>query len=164
MNAPTDRVARIQEAWRRERPDVDVAPQGIIGRLHRLATHLDDELDTVYARHGLGFGEFDVLATLRRAGAPYERAPGEIAQHTMVTTGAVTKRLDRLVAAGLVERRPAEGDGRRRVVALTPAGLRVIDTAFTEHMANERRLVDQLSPTDQAALEGILRRWLAAYE
>jgi DNA-binding MarR family transcriptional regulator len=164
MNAPQDRVARIQEAWRRERPDVDVAPQGIIGRLHRLATHLDDELDTVYSRHGLGFGEFDVLATLRRAGAPYERAPGEIAQHTMVTTGAVTKRLDRLVAAGLVERRPAEGDGRRRVVALTTEGLRVIDTTFTEHMANERRLVDQLSATDQAALEGILRRWLAAYE
>ncbi|WP_418275860.1 MarR family winged helix-turn-helix transcriptional regulator [Isoptericola jiangsuensis] len=164
MSETLDRVARIQDAWRRERPDVDVAPQGIIGRLHRLAAHLDDELDTVYGRHGLGFGEFDVLATLRRAGAPYERAPGEIAQHTMVTTGAVTKRLDRLVAAGLVERRPAEGDGRRRVVALTREGLRVIDAAFTEHMTNERRLVDQLAPADQAALERILRRWLAAYE
>ncbi|PFG44425.1 DNA-binding MarR family transcriptional regulator [Isoptericola jiangsuensis] len=163
MDEP-DHVARIQDAWRRERPDLDVAPQGIIGRLHRLAAHLDDELAVVYARHGLGFGEFDVLATLRRAGAPYERAPGEIAQHTMVTTGAVTKRLDRLVAAGLVERRRAEDDGRRRVVALTPEGLRVIDTAFTEHMANERRLVDQLSGADQAALADILRRWLTAYE
>lgn len=164
MDETTDRVARIQDAWRRERPDVDVAPQGIIGRLHRLATHLDDELDTVYARHGLGFGEFDVLATLRRAGAPYERAPGEIAEHTMVTTGAVTKRLDRLVAAGLVVRRPAEGDGRRRVVALTAEGLRVIDTAFTEHMANERRLVDRLPAADRAVLEQVLRRWLATFE
>lgn len=164
MNAPADHVDRIQEAWHRERPDLDVAPQGILGRLRRLSTHLTDELLTVYARHGLSDGEFDVLATLRRAGAPYERAPGDIARHTMVTTGAVTKRLDRLVAAGLVERRRAEHDGRRRVVALTADGLRRIDTAFAEHMANERRLVDQLSPEDQAALETILRRWLAAYE
>jgi DNA-binding MarR family transcriptional regulator len=164
MNAPADHVDRIQDAWHRERPDLDVAPQGILGRLRRLSAHLTDELLTVYARHGLSDGEFDVLATLRRAGAPYERAPGDIARHTMVTTGAVTKRLDRLVAAGLVERRPAESDGRRRVVALTPEGLRRIDAAFAEHMANERRLVDQLAPEDQAALEAILRRWLAAYE
>ena len=164
MAEPSDRVARIQAEWRRERPDVDVAPQGIIGRLHRLAGRLTAELVAVYERHGLGEGEFDVLAALRRAGAPYERAPVDLARHTMVTTGAMTKRVDRLVAAGLVERRPAEGDGRRRIVALTPAGLAVIDAAFAEHMQNERRLVDQLSPDDQAALEPILTRWLQAYE
>jgi DNA-binding MarR family transcriptional regulator len=157
-------VAKIQEAWRRERPDLDVAPQGVVGRLHRLAAHLTGELVPLYARHGLGEGEFDVLAALRRAGAPYERAPGELAEHTMVTTGAMTKRIDRLAAAGLVERRPAEGDGRRRIVALTPEGVRVIDTAFTEHMANERRLVEQLSAEDRAALEAILTRWLRFYE
>jgi len=164
MAEPSDRVARIQAEWRRERPDVDVAPQGIIGRLHRLAGRLTAELVAVYERHGLGEGEFDVLAALRRAGAPYERAPVDLARHTMVTTGAMTKRVDRLVAAGLVERRPAEGDGRRRIVALTPEGLAVIDAAFAEHMQNERRLVDQLSPDDQAALEPILTRWLQAYE
>ncbi|MGA1835821.1 MarR family transcriptional regulator [Herbiconiux sp. 11R-BC] len=159
-----DRVARIQEEWRRERPELDVSPQGVIGRLHRLAGHLTGELTEVYARHGLGEGEFDVLATLRRSGPPYERAPGELAEHTMVTTGAVTKRLDRLVQAGLVTRRPAGGDGRRRVVALTPKGVQLIDAAFAEHMANERRLVEQLSAADRAALERILTGWLAAFE
>jgi DNA-binding MarR family transcriptional regulator len=159
-----DRVARIQAEWRRERPDVDVVPQGVIGRLHRLAAHLTHELVAVYSRHGLGEGEFDVLAALRRSGTPFERAPGELAAHTMVTTGAMTKRLDRLVEAGLVERRMAEGDARRRIVALTPGGLAVIDAAFTDHMANERRLLDQLAPGDRAALEGILTRWLGAYE
>ena len=97
-----DRVSRIQEEWRRERPEIDVGPQGIIGRLHRLAAYLTAELTVVYERHGLGEGEFDVLASLRRAGAPFEHAPGKLAQHTMVTTGAMTKRLDRLCEAGLV--------------------------------------------------------------
>ena len=160
----TDRVASIQAEWATARPDLDVSPQGVIGRLHRLAGYLTGELVVVYERHGLGEGEFDVLATLRRAGAPYERAPGELAEHTMVTTGAMTKRLDRLVAGGLVERRIADGDGRRRIVALTPAGLSIIDAAFTEHMANERRLVDQLSASDREALEAVLQRWLAVYE
>jgi len=164
MPEQPDHVARIQAEWARERPDLDVSPQGVIGRLHRLAGHLTEQLCVVYRRYGLGEGEFDVLATLRRAGPPFERAPGELARFTMVTTGAMTKRVDRLVAAGLVERRPAEGDGRRRIVALTPEGLAVIDAAFAEHMQNERRLVDQLSPDDQAALEPILTRWLQAYE
>lgn len=159
-----DHVARIQSEWARERPDLDVSPQGLIGRLHRLAGHLTEELVAVYARHGLGEGEFDVLATLRRAGTPYERAPGELAEHTMVTTGAMTKRIDRLASAGLVERRAAVGDGRRRIVALTPLGLRTIDAAFTDHMANEHRLVAALSPADRAALEPILTRWLEHYE
>lgn len=159
---PADRVSRIQSEWRRERPDVDVQPQGIIGRVHRLAHRLTAELTVVYERHGLGEGEFDVLAALRRAGHPFERAPGELADHTMVTTGAMTKRIDRLVARGLVERREVEQDGRRRIVALTSAGRVLIDEAFTEHMANERRLVDELDADDQATLKAILIRWLAA--
>ncbi len=159
-----DHVARIQEEWRRERPDLDVAPQGVIGRLHRVAARLTDELTAVYAEHGLGEGDFDVLATLRRAGAPYERTPGELAEHTMITTGGMTKRLDRLERAGLVARRAAEGDGRGRVVALTPAGRGVIDAAFADHMANEARLVAELAPADAAALERILTAWLARLE
>jgi DNA-binding MarR family transcriptional regulator len=159
-----DRVARIQEAWARERPDLDVTPQGVIGRLHRLAAYLTEELCVVYRRHGLGEGEFDVLATLRRAGEPFERAPGELARHTMVTTGAITKRIDRLERDGLVTRRASAEDGRGRVVALTPAGRRVIDEAFTDHMANERRLLDALDPADAAQLQTILRAWLARVE
>lgn len=162
--AGVDHVARIQQEWARERPDVDVRPQGVIGRLHRIAAHLTEELCVVYRKHGLNEGEFDVLATLRRAGPPYERAPGELAQFTMVTTGAMTKRLDRLERDGLVTRRRSTRDGRGRVVALTPAGKRLIDRAFTDHMRNERRLLDQLTPAAASQLESLLTAWLARIE
>lgn len=164
MTESLDRVARIQREWARERPDVDVRPQGVIGRLHRLGAYLTEELCVVYRRYGLGEGDFDVLAALRRAGAPFERAPGELAEHTMVTTGAMTKRVDRLERSGLVSRRASESDGRGRVVALTPEGLALIDRAFTEHMANERRLLDALTEEEVAQLESMLTRWLALAE
>jgi DNA-binding MarR family transcriptional regulator len=162
MEENPDRVAEIQAAWARERPDLDVGPQGVIGRLHRLAAYLTAELETVYRRHGLSEGEFDLLAALRRAGEPFERAPGELARHTMVTTGAISKRLDRLERDGLVARRSDDRDGRGRVVGLTAAGRRVIDDAFTEHMANEHRLLEALPPGDAATLERILTGWLRA--
>ena len=97
-----DHVGRIMAQWAVERPDLDVSPQGIIGRLHRLAVQLDEELRPVFAAAGLSDGDFDVMAALRRSGAPYELSPGQIADTTMVTSGAVTKRLDRLEGAGLV--------------------------------------------------------------
>ncbi|WP_202865752.1 MarR family winged helix-turn-helix transcriptional regulator [Kribbella turkmenica] len=159
-----DHVARIQAEWRIERPDVDTGPQGVIGRLHRIANRMTGELTTLYAKYGLTEGEFDVLAALRRAGAPYERAPGEIALHTMVTTGAVTKRVDRLEQAGLVQRRRSDADGRGRAVRLTPAGRRLFDQAFTAHMANERRLLEALAPDEAAQLERLLTTWLAVLE
>jgi DNA-binding MarR family transcriptional regulator len=160
----SDRVAQIQEQWRRERPDLDVSPQGVIGRLHRVADRLREELVVVYQQYGLGEGEFDVLAALRREGPPYELAPGEIARHTMVTTGAVSKRLDRLESAGLVHRRDSESDARGRVVGLTDAGVRTIDAAFTGHMHNEQRLVASISPEDRQRLETILTVWLSQLE
>ncbi|MFE3907128.1 MarR family winged helix-turn-helix transcriptional regulator [Streptomyces sp. NPDC059153] len=161
---PLDHIARIQAEWARERPDVDVSPQGVIGRLHRLAGMLTEQLCVVYRRFGLSEGEFDVLAALRRAGEPYERAPGELAVRTMVTTGAMTKRIDRLERDGLVTRRRSAGDGRGRVVALTHAGRELIDQAFTEHMRNERRLLDALSPQEAAQLEALLTGWLGRVE
>lgn len=163
MTTYDDHVATIQQAWARERPDLDVSPQGVIGRLHRLAAVLREELVAVYQEFGLGEGDFDVLATLRRAGAPYERAPGELAEHTMVTTGAMTKRVDRLAEAGLVTRRRSDLDGRGRVVALTPEGLDLIDRAMTAHMANEHRLLEPLTAADRRQLEALLVRWLGAY-
>jgi DNA-binding MarR family transcriptional regulator len=159
-----DHVARIQAEWARERPDLDVSPQGVIGRLHRLAGHLTEQLCVVYRRYGLSEGEFDVLAALRRAGPPFERAPGELAQFTMVTTGAMTKRIDRLERDGLVTRRRSAEDGRGRVVALTNAGRELIDRAFTEHMANERRLLADLTDDQAAELEKLLTAWLAQVE
>ncbi|WP_374191788.1 MarR family winged helix-turn-helix transcriptional regulator [Cellulomonas sp. zg-ZUI22] len=162
-NAP-DRLDLIAQAWHRERPDLDLQPQQVIGRLHRVARHLTEELVTVYERHGLTEGEFDVLATLRRAGAPYERSPGDLALHTLVTSGGMTKRIDRLEQAGLVTRRVSDSDARARVVALTARGREVIDAAFADHMANERRLVDVLTPAEAHGLEDALRTWLAALE
>ncbi|MGN8246228.1 MarR family winged helix-turn-helix transcriptional regulator [Cellulomonas soli] len=164
MTVPHDRLDRIQQAWARERPDLDVSPQGVIGRLHRVGLHLTDELVAVYRKHGLGEGDFDVLATLRRAGAPYERTPSDLAENTLVTSGAMTKRVDRLERAGLVSRRPSERDGRGRVVALTAEGQRVFDAAFTEHIANEHRLVAALSPAEATQLAELLRRWLVSFE
>jgi DNA-binding MarR family transcriptional regulator len=164
MTGPEDRVAYIQEAWRRERPDVDVAPQAVIGRLHRLASCLTDQLVSVYREHGLSEGEFDVLATLRRAGAPFERSAGDLADWTMITSGGMTKRLDRLESSGLITRRRGDSDARGRIIALTERGRAVIDAAFTEHMANERRLLDMVPERDQAALERILTAWLSCFE
>ncbi|WP_331763915.1 MarR family transcriptional regulator [Streptomyces anthocyanicus] len=161
---PLDRVARIQADWRRERPDIDITPQGVIGRLHRLADRLTEDLCLVYSRYGLTEGEFDVLCALRRAGEPYERAPGALAAHTMVTTGAMTKRIDRLERAGLVTRRRAHDDQRGRIVALTRPGQDLVDQAFTDHMRNERRLVDLLTPAEAEALEGLLTAWLSRLE
>ncbi|HEY0497740.1 MAG TPA: MarR family transcriptional regulator [Kutzneria sp.] len=161
---PLDHVGRIQAEWHRERPDLDVSPQGVIGRLHRVGVLLSDQLNAVYQRFGLSEGEFDVLAALRRAGEPFERAPGELAAFTMVTTGAMTKRLDRLEAAGLLTRRPSAADGRGRVVALTPAGRALVDEAFAAHMRNEHRLLAELSPAEAAQLEELLTTWLARLE
>ena len=164
MGDMADHVDLVQQQWARERPDLDVSPIGVIGRLHRLAGHLTEQLCVVYRRHGLGEGEFDVLATLRRSGAPYEYAPGALAASTMVTTGAMTKRLDRLERDGLVTRRPSASDGRGRVVALTDAGRTVIDAAFADHMRNERRLLAELAPADAAALQALLTGWLSRFE
>lgn len=164
MSSPDDHVARIQAEWARERPDLDVSPQGVIGRLHRLANVLTEELCVVYRRFGLSEGEFDLLAALRRAGAPFERAPSELAQFTMVTTGAITKRIDRLEQAGLVSRTASAEDGRGRVVGLTTSGKKLIDQAFAAHMENERRLLDAISPSQAAQLEPLLAAWLATFE
>ncbi len=164
MAEMTDHVARIQQAWAVERPDLDVSPQGVIGRLHRLGNFLTEELVALYRDFGLGEGDFDVLATLRRSGPPFELAPGELADHTMVTTGAMTKRIDRLVEAGLVTRRRSEADGRARVVALTDAGRELIDRAFTAHVDNEQRLIEPLSAAEREQLQTLLIKWLAEYE
>jgi DNA-binding MarR family transcriptional regulator len=155
-----DRSERIQAEWQRERPDLDVSTQSLIGRLHRLALALTAELTPVFDQHGLGEGDFDVLAALRRAGDPYERTPTELARTTMITSGATTKRIDRLEAAGLVVRRRRDDDGRGRVVALTAEGLERIDAAFTDHIANEHRLVADLSSDEREHLAALLRTWL----
>jgi DNA-binding MarR family transcriptional regulator len=154
-----DHVGRIMQQWREQRPDLDVSPQGVIGRLHRVAARLTEELVAVYAEYGLGEGEFDILATLRRSGRAQELTPGDLAASTMVTSGAATKRVDRLVGRGLVTRRVSKVDTRRRVVTLTEEGRALIDRAFEAHIANEHRLIAPLSQTDRTRLATLLEEW-----
>jgi DNA-binding MarR family transcriptional regulator len=154
-----DHVSQIMSQWGAERPDLDVSPIGLIGRLHRLAVALDLELRPVFARAGLKDGEFDVLATLRRSGVPYELTPGGLAEAMMVTSGAVTKRLDRLEKAGLIVRRVDPGDARGRRVELTPEGRRLVDEVVDAHVANEHRLVAGLTAEQRETLAELLEVW-----
>ena len=153
-----DHASTVHEQWLAERPDLDTTPVLVIGRIHRIAAALTPELTAVYAEFGLGEGEFDVLATLRRNGPPFALTPGELGDRTMVTSGAVSKRLDRLQARGLVERRASAADGRSRTVYLTAEGRDLIDRAMTAHAANEARLLSALPARDRDALARLLGR------
>ncbi len=159
-----DLVGHIQRQWRSERPDLDTSPIGVIGRISRLGNYLRHEIVAVYKQFGLGEGEFDILATLRRNGAPFTMLPTELSKQTMVTSGAISKQLDRLEALNLVVREASMTDGRSRTVRLTEAGLVLINSAFEQHMANEARLLNELSHDERATLESILSRWLTSVE
>jgi DNA-binding MarR family transcriptional regulator len=161
-DAEPDHVARIIAQWHRERPELDPSPLGVIGRLHRLADTLNVELRALFAEAGLSDGDFDVMASLRRAGAPFALTPGELAANTMVTSGAVTKRVDRLEAAGYVTRTVSSDDGRSRTIALTPEGRELIDDLFPQHVENERRLLAGLSVAEQTQLAALLEKWARA--
>lgn len=149
--------------WRRERPEVDPSPQGVIGRLHRLGDYLDRALTENFARIDLTRGEFDVLATLRRAGAPYERTAGALAEHAMITSGGLTKRVDRLEARGLLQRTVDGADTRKRRIALTDEGLSLVERAYDIHMELEHRLIAEAG-VDSPALAASLRAWLLTLE
>ncbi|WP_318528366.1 MarR family winged helix-turn-helix transcriptional regulator [Nonomuraea gerenzanensis] len=150
-------VDLILSQWQRERPDVDAWPMGIIGRIGRLSRVLDRELKEFFGAHGLERWEFDVLATLRRAGSPYELTAGSLNRAAMVTSGAITNRIDRLAAKGLVERWPDEEDRRSIRVRLTAQGLAKIDELVGPHVENEARLLAGLSPKERDQLAGLLR-------
>jgi DNA-binding MarR family transcriptional regulator len=156
-----DRAGRAVEQWRRERPDLDVAPMEVLGRLSEAAALVRGRLDAVFARFGLQSGEFDVLATLRRAGAPHALTPTALYEATMVTSGAMTARLDRLERAGLIARRPNPEDRRGILVALTDKGLALVDEALTAHVANEWEIVGGMSETDRADLARLLAQLIA---
>ncbi len=159
MEREVDHVGRIMQQWRSERPDLDPSPIGIIGRLHRLADHLNSELRALFAEAGLSDGDFDVLATLRRSGPPYTLTPSELAASTMVTSGAISKRLDRLEREGLVTRQQCPDDGRSRKIVLTPEGRAVMDELVPRHLANERRLLEGLTDLEQTRLAALLEGW-----
>jgi DNA-binding MarR family transcriptional regulator len=158
---PADEVDEIVAAWRRERPDLDVEPLQVLSRLDRLAGVLAERRSAIFAQHGLRRHEFDVLAVLRRSGAPFELTAGELAARTYVTSGTMTSRLDGLTERGLVTRAADREDGRLVRVGLTAAGRRILDAAFEELVEAERDLLVPLGADARAALAATLRVLLA---
>jgi DNA-binding MarR family transcriptional regulator len=152
-----DAVGLIARTWARERPDLDPSPLLVIGRLIRLSVAYDVALRPPFAAAGLGSGDFDLLAALRRAGEPYTLTPSELATAMLVTSGAVTKRLDRLEGQSYVHRAASASDGRSRTVTLTDAGRQLVDELMPVHLANEARLLQPLTPDQQLQLAELLR-------
>jgi DNA-binding MarR family transcriptional regulator len=159
-----DAVDTILEQWQRERPDLDASPMGVIGRLSRISQHLDNAIRAALAGLGISPGEFDVLATLRRTGAPYQLNPSALYQAVMLSSGAMTNRLDRLEQAGYVRRLPDPQDRRSTLVQLTEKGRQLVDQAVEVHVSNEQRLVSALSAEERDQLNSILSRWLQSFE
>lgn len=163
-NRSRDHIDTIREQWRQERPDLDTTALALVGRLFRCVHLSDAALSRGLAEYELQAGWFDILAALRRNGTPYELNAGELMRATLLSSGGTTKRLDRLVEAGLVERRPDPEDRRGTRVRLTARGRAVIDRAVDAHVANEAQLLTGLTRAEQRTLDRLLRRLLAGLE
>lgn len=159
-----DEVDRLVEAWARERSDLDLRPMEVLSRVSRLGHHLDRARRQAFSEHDLEPWEFDVLAALRRAGAPYELSPGRLLKETLVTSGTMTNRVDRLAARGLVERLPDPHDRRGVLVRLTDQGRTTVDGALSGLLDRERDLLGGLDPADQQRLAALLRTLVLPFE
>ncbi|MBV7435992.1 MarR family winged helix-turn-helix transcriptional regulator [Aeromonas sp. sif2416] len=158
----SDHVDLLLAQWARQRPDLDCSPMGVLGRVARMAAIAGREVNEELKECGLLGSDFDILATLRRAGEPL--TPTQLYQSAMLTSGAMTARLDKLAERGLIERQAAPSDRRSLLVCLTADGHELIDRAVERHVANERRLLAPLTDQQQAQLAGLLRRWLLENE
>lgn len=159
-----DHVDRLIEQWARERPDLELAAMATIGRLGRLHALVSRAIADVFSTHGLQIGEFDVLAALRRSGDPFSMKPTDLARMLMLSPAGMTNRIDRLEAAGWIERHNDPDDRRSSLVRLTGEGRELVDRAVADHVANEARLLDPLSPTERAALDRALRKLLRQFD
>jgi DNA-binding MarR family transcriptional regulator len=159
-----DEVDRLVAAWRKERPDLDIEPLNVLSRVSRLARHLDRARRATFTSHEMESWEFDVLTALRRAGPPYQLSPGRLLHATLVTSGTMTNRIDRLQSAGLVERHPDPADKRGVLVRLTDGGRTRIDSAFADLLDREHELLANLPTADQQALSGLLRALLIPFD
>ncbi len=155
--AETDGVDRIIAQWARERPDLDTTAMAVFGRVFRLSRMAGDHVERAYADYGIGRAEFDVLATLRRSGEPFQLSPGALAESMMLSSGGTTARLDRLEKAGLVERIPSATDRRSVLVRLTDHGREIIDDAVAAGLEEQRRLLSHMSPAKIRQLSALLR-------
>ena len=153
-----DEVDRIVEAWSRERPDLDFTPLHVLSRVGRLAKHLERARRSAFAVAGVEPWEFDVLSALRKAGAPYQLSPTALVQQTMVSSGTMTNRIDRMVSRGLVERRTDPNDGRGVIVMMSASGRERVDEAITSLVHDETALLERMSPLEQERLSSLLRK------
>lgn len=159
-----DPVDAILAQWQRERPDLDVSPMGIIGRMGRLAKHLERSIQETVSDFGLNGGEFDVLATLRRSGGRYQLSPTELFNTLMVSSGTMTHRIDRLEQAGLVQRMDDPNDRRGTLIQLTSKGFNTIEKAVDAHVANGHRLLIVLDQAERKVLAQLLSKLLISFE
>ena len=164
MRQLSDEVDELVAAWRVQRPDLDVAPLQVLSRVSRLARHLDIARRGAFAAHGLEAWEFDVLSALRRAGPPFQLTPGALLRATLVTSGTMTNRIDRLAAAGLVRREPDPRDRRGVLVTLSEQGQAVVDAALTDLLDREQALLAGLAENQRQQLADLLRTLLAPFD
>ncbi|MFD2183311.1 MarR family winged helix-turn-helix transcriptional regulator [Rhodoplanes azumiensis] len=160
----SDSVAKLLTEWRRERPDLDPSPIGVQGRVMRLAAHFQRRTEDWLAPLGLSWEAFSLIVTLRRSGKPYELRPTDLLAESLLTSGAITNRIDKVEALGLVERRPDPRDRRGAIIRLTPAGKRLADRAIADHVAGVEGLLDALSGAEQRQLAALLTKLLVATE
>ncbi len=160
----SDAVDQILAQWHKERPDLDVSPMGTIGRTTRLASYLRKAIGETFAKFGLNPGEFDVLATLRRSGQPYQLSPTELFKSMMVSSGTMTHRIDRLEKSELVARIPDPSDRRGTLIQLTDKGFSLIEAAVEAHVANEHRILSVLEKSELEDLTRLLRKLLVSLE
>jgi DNA-binding MarR family transcriptional regulator len=161
---PRDEVDSLVEAWGRERPDLDPSPMQVLSRISRLARYLDRHRRTAFAQHDLESWEFDVLAALRRSGEPYQLSPGQLLRETMVTSGTMTNRVDRLVGRGLVTRTDHPDDRRGVLVRLTQSGKDAVDSAISDLLSAEQQILAAIPSAQRDQLAESLRQLMAPYE
>ncbi|MFI3275646.1 MarR family winged helix-turn-helix transcriptional regulator [Vibrio sp.] len=159
-----DAIDRVVEQWAKEKPELETEPMAMMGRIMRIAKYMETQVADLHKKYDMKLGEFDVLATLRRSGKPYRLTPSELIGSMMLTSGAMTNRLDKLEAKGLINREHSKEDRRSVSVKLTKDGLVLIDEMMTEHVEMQKKLVKSLSASQKKNTNQLLKTWLSAYE
>ncbi|MDA5283820.1 MarR family winged helix-turn-helix transcriptional regulator [Streptomyces sp. NPDC054904] len=159
--ANKDAVDAIAAQWYAVRPDLDTAPMAVFGRMYRITKAMGDAMERTYNRYGISRGEFDVVATLRRSGAPYTLSPRQLSATLMLTTGGMTGRLDKLEKAGLLGRSPDPHDRRGLQVTISDRGLALIDEAVTAGLEVQRAALAGLDGEEVEQLTVLLRKLMA---
>ncbi|AQM67033.1 MarR family transcriptional regulator [Vibrio campbellii] len=159
-----DAIDRVVSQWAKEKPELDTEPMAIMGRLMRVAKHMENHVAELHKRYDLKMGEFDVLATLRRSGKPYRLTPSELISSMMLTSGAMTNRLDKLEKKGLIAREHSKEDRRSVTVELTAKGFELIDSLIEQHLQAQHELMGSLSSTEKGQVNQALKLLLPQYE